>query len=709
MVKKLFILSLVVLLVYLPLFSQNSNAVEKNSTGVILSDQKVNLGKDKKSEKPIPKRDYDKYEFDEASRITKIISKDKGVTKYVYNELGKLESKINSNSESEHYYYDLLGRRTKIEYKSNGEKDAVEFKYSTPADSYKLGNLNEKIEKTEHSFYKYAGRRLKEEKKIIRGHEFLVKYNYNEKGLLSEIHYPSGLIVSYKYDDKNKIENIFVARDNKKESVLKYIREKESIDFKFGNELTTSFYKNKEKGTVRVRTGNVQDLIFSFNKKGLISKVIDKKNSRNKKEFYYDAEDRLITAYGPWGKISYRYDSMDNLKTKIEKDYKMELSYNKKSSRIKELKENGNNVEIKYDKLGRMTQYREIYFKYNTRGKLEKILKNDAIVVELFYNYKNQRVMEKNGNNTFYYIYDNQDRVLAQYDNNGKIMKEYIYSKEFPVGFMTDSKIYYYHYDLMNFPKTITDNTGKVVRKVEYKPYGEIIKSEGTITDNLRFPGQYKIPGTNLFYNYHRTYSPSLTRYFEPDLIINTENIYQYTSGNPIKYFDLMGLKMNCYFFDLYVKEISGLLFYWKVLRGKNVRSDDCNSECFKKDGKWVKLTQGEFVARSYGIGLIVSLPFTFSYLFAKGISNDPSRFPYPQLLEFYGKVIMFSGNLLGTGFDNNIGAMALRIGNVWVHKGTNRPGDDLAFPELSVKAGLFGAVSIVKSGEYKCCPYYSN
>ena len=409
MKKKLFVISLVVLLVYLPLFSQNSKAVEKNSTGVTLSAQKINPGKDKKYEKSIQKKNYDKYEYDVAGRITRVISKDKGEIKYIYNEYGKLESKIKSNIESEHYRYDKLGRNTRIEFKSYDEEDSVTFKYSTPEESYKLGNLVEKIENNEHSFYKYAGRRLKEEKKIIRGKEFLVKYNYNEKGLLSEIHYPSGLIVSYSYDNKNIIEDIFITKDNKKTSVLKYIRGEGSSILKFRNGLETILDVDKEKRTTSMKTGDLQDLEFIFNGKGFIEKVIDKLNRKNKKEFYYDTQDRLITAYGPWGKIIYRYDSMDNLTAKIEKDCKIELSYNKKSARIKELKKNGKTIDIKYDRLGRMTQYGEMSFSYNTRGRLEKILKNNDVLVELFYNCKNQRVVEKRESKEFYYIYDNQD------------------------------------------------------------------------------------------------------------------------------------------------------------------------------------------------------------------------------------------------------------------------------------------------------------
>ena len=39
----------------------------------------------------------------------------------------------------------------------------------------------------------------------------------------------------------------------------------------------------------------------------------------------------------------------------------------------------------------------------------------------------------------------------------------------------------------------------------------------GTVTFNLRFPGQYYDAGTGHFYNHNRYYNPELGRYMEPD------------------------------------------------------------------------------------------------------------------------------------------------------------------------------------------------
>jgi RHS repeat-associated protein len=666
-------------LTWLPLFPKKPYAVKN---GVFSADVNVTLKffnpgivkEHKEPKKNFSKKNDDRFIRDEAGRIVRIISKDKGDTEIVYNEYGKLESKNRSNIETEHYFYDKLGRIIRIEYKSGNEKELVKFKYSTPEESYIPGNITGKNENNEQSFYKYIGRRLKEENKKIRGHEFVVKYKYNEKGLLSDIHYPSGLIVSYKYDIKNEIENIFATINNKKKSVLKFIRDKDSMtSLEYGNGLTTAFQQNIENGTIQMKTGDTQDLVFFFNEKALINKVIDKKVPRNKKEFFYDAEGRLITAYGPWGKIIYRYDSMDNLTTKIEKDCKMDIFYSKKSGQIIELKENGKNIAVKYDRLGRMIQYGEMSFIYNTRGRLEKILKDNEVLVVFYYNYKNHRVMENSGNEEFYYIYDNQDRVLGKYDNKGDVLKEYIYSIDIPYGYMKDNQIYYYHYDLMNFPIEISDENGKIARKVQYKPYGEIISLEGE-EDSLRFPGQFEIFETDIYYNLNRIYFYKLGKYLDPDPSLINENLYSYSKCNPIMFSDFRGLEPN------------GKIHYYRSLLADNKDDPNENSvvitfvtksigalggiagtieseDCFTIDNEEYYLWgtfKGGFVGGSVSIGL----PFT-RLRWEMKFESITEKYDRPTIRDFSPGWGIFGDKNIRFKSNDVTGLVTLEIGNV--------------------------------------------
>jgi RHS repeat-associated protein len=86
----------------------------------------------------------------------------------------------------------------------------------------------------------------------------------------------------------------------------------------------------------------------------------------------------------------------------------------------------------------------------------------------------------------------------------------------------------------------MTDSTGAVVWSADYKPFGEATITVSTITNNLRFPGQYYDAETGLYYNYMRDYNPSIGRYPQADPIglKGGINLYAYVADDPVNWFD---------------------------------------------------------------------------------------------------------------------------------------------------------------------------
>ncbi len=121
----------------------------------------------------------------------------------------------------------------------------------------------------------------------------------------------------------------------------------------------------------------------------------------------------------------------------------------------------------------------------------------------------------------------------------------YVYLNGQPLAKIEGTNVYYYHNDALGTPQKMTDSTGTVVWAADYKPFGEATVTVSTITNNLRFPGQYFDAETGNHYNYFRDYNPVIGRYIEADPIGIKEgnnHIFVYAKNNPLNNADRSGL-----------------------------------------------------------------------------------------------------------------------------------------------------------------------
>lgn len=142
-----------------------------------------------------------------------------------------------------------------------------------------------------------------------------------------------------------------------------------------------------------------------------------------------------------------------------------------------------------------------------------------------------------------YYIYDEAGHVIGEYDASGNPVAQHIYLNDRPVAVVQNGQLDYVATDQQGTPRVVTDAQQNVVWTWSSDPSGNG-QPTGSLTYNLRFPGQYYDGETGSHYNYNRDYHPATGRYMESDPIglMGGIDSYTYARDNFLRFADPLGL-----------------------------------------------------------------------------------------------------------------------------------------------------------------------
>ena len=146
--------------------------------------------------------------------------------------------------------------------------------------------------------------------------------------------------------------------------------------------------------------------------------------------------------------------------------------------------------------------------------------------------------------------YDLRGHLIAETNQSGQILAEYIYLGDQLLATIQGEQAYYYQNDHLGTPQVLTNDSGSIVWKASYTPFGKAQISIESVENPFRFPGQYYDQETGLHYNYFRYYNPQTGRYIAPDPIglEGGTNLFLYVRGNPLKWVDPWGLYECTYY-----------------------------------------------------------------------------------------------------------------------------------------------------------------
>ena len=174
---------------------------------------------------------------------------------------------------------------------------------------------------------------------------------------------------------------------------------------------------------------------------------------------------------------------------------------------------------------------------------------NGITIAQYEYDALNHRVKKNLGTTVTLYNYDLTGNLIAETTEDGTPLRDYIYLDGQPFALnvyeASEAGLYFFINDHLGTPQRLVTSTGETVWRAAYLPYGEAQVTVGTVSNNMRFPGQYFDSETGLHYNWHRFYDPATGRYISADPIglDGGINLYAYVGGNPVNWIDPWGLE----------------------------------------------------------------------------------------------------------------------------------------------------------------------
>jgi RHS repeat-associated protein len=98
------------------------------------------------------------------------------------------------------------------------------------------------------------------------------------------------------------------------------------------------------------------------------------------------------------------------------------------------------------------------------------------------------------------------------------------------------------HHDQIGSTRLVTDAAGASQATYTYDPFGSLVAATGTITNPLRFAGQYWDSESSLYYLRARYYDPATAQFISIDPLADFALPYGYSESNPLNMADPTGL-----------------------------------------------------------------------------------------------------------------------------------------------------------------------
>ncbi|WP_411885866.1 RHS repeat domain-containing protein [Polaromonas sp. YR568] len=528
------------------------------------------------------------YSPNSVGDVTAQTSPDTGASQYTYDAVGNLLTKTDARGKLTQYAYDGLNRVTSISYPT-GTASTLQYDGGATPIPAAIGKLTRITDASGEAVYAYdsLGRRISKTQ-TTSGKTFTVGYTWGNTGSamdkVTAITYPSGTRVNYSYDVQGVVNAVTVNPPNAngvgtntasslpllsgvttnaetkltgwtwastKTQAIAYDSNGQISAYNLGDPTGTGVRRT----VLRDSAGRITGYAHTGN--GVPAPALDQ-------SFAYDNLNRLTSATPDSSAVQYSYDATGNRTAKVVGGTSYPNTIATTSNRLDQTQDATGTAAVLHDAAGNITSDGTNTYTYSDRGRLATMT-NAGGTVNYSYSALELR-MSKTGpvalvpTGAAYYVYDEEGKLLGEYDANGAPVHETIYMG-IPVGVIKQTgtaaasniaiSLYNVSTDQLGAPRMITRQSDEAVvwRWDTAESFGATAPDQnpaslGTFTFNQRLPGQVFDAESGLFQNWNREYNPRIGRYMQSDPIglsggINT---FAYVGGDPLGSADPTGL-----------------------------------------------------------------------------------------------------------------------------------------------------------------------
>jgi len=528
------------------------------------------------------------YSPNSVGDVTAQTSPDTGASQYTYDAVGNLLTKTDARGKLTQYAYDGLNRVTSISYPT-GTASTLEYDGGATPIPAAIGKLTRITDASGETVYAYdsLGRKVSKAQ-TTGGKTFTVGYTWGNTGSamdkVTAITYPSGTRVNYSYDAHGVVNAITVNPPNAngagtntasslpllsgvttnaetqltgwtwastKTQAIAYDSNGRLSAYNLGDPTSTGVRRT----VLRDSAGRITGYTHTSN--GAPVPALDQ-------SFAYDNLNRLTSATPGGSAVQYSYDATGNRTAKVISGTSYANAISATSNRLDQTQDTTGTATVQHDAAGNIMSDGTNTYGYSDRGRLATMT-NAGGTVNYSYSALELR-MSKTGpvalvpTGAAYYVYDEDGKLLGEYDANGAPVHETIYMG-IPVGVIKQTgtaaasniaiSLYNVSTDQLGAPRMITRQSDEAIvwRWDTAESFGATAPDQnpaslGTFTFNQRLPGQVFDAESGLFQNWNREYNPRIGRYMQSDPIglkggINT---FAYVEGDPLGSADPTGL-----------------------------------------------------------------------------------------------------------------------------------------------------------------------